>query len=142
MNVNRIDGGWEIFLVKDTVEMIRIDYRLGLLIIDPPDYFNLVIESPFQFLADDSPILMDPARTDSLIATLKLLHAKVSAVRIQESGLLTASFENDIALMVEPDASYEAWELSCDGRFRLVCGPGGVIAVFGDTAGGAGSRTQ
>jgi uncharacterized protein DUF6188 len=142
MHVKQIDGGREFLFEHGTVEMIRIDHRLALVILDPPDHVDLIIESTLKLQMGDAPIMAYPEQTDSLIPVLKLLHSRASAVRTETSGRLIALFENDVALVIEPDAAHEAWAFSCHGKFQLICRPGGSITVFADEPIGAGFTTN
>lgn len=48
----------------------------------------------------------------------------------QVEGKLELAFEDGRTLSVEPDACYEAWEVSGPDGMRAVCTPGGAISVW------------
>lgn len=130
------DKGWRLALDEDAaVQLIQIDFRVGLFISDKSGKARLYIGSCFTINAPPERHVLIPEDTPSLGPVLKLFNVKVIGIYIKDTGGLIAEFENEVSIEVNPDDTYEAWQLSGSPGFRLVCAPGGSVVVIQDHPG-------
>ncbi|MHB0999695.1 MAG: DUF6188 family protein [Armatimonadota bacterium] len=61
---------------------------------------------------------------------LGLLHKTIESVTALKNGQLSIIISDEISLSVFPDISYEAWEVSISNGIRIVCMPGGTLAIW------------
>ncbi|MGO1051913.1 DUF6188 family protein [Crossiella sp. CA198] len=59
----------------------------------------------------------------------------VQAASAAESGLLLIEFGDDAVLRVEPDENYEAWSFAGPDGDKVICLPGGELAVWAGQSG-------
>lgn len=131
MKLRDEENGWRLEFDEDgVVQLIQIDFRLGLFISDKSGEAQLFIETPFEMNTPQGRHVLVPEDTPSLEPALTLFSAKVVRVSIRETGGLTVEFKKDVSIEVYPDDKYEAWQLSGSPEFMLVCAPGGSVAIF------------
>jgi hypothetical protein len=124
-------GGWNLTLQDGAVQLIQIDFRLGLFLSDASGNAQLYIETPCRLKGAEGEVWLTPNESHSLAPVLPLFNAKVAGVAIQKTGQLQVEFGDGRTLLVEPDKSYEAWQLGCSSLgFLLVCAPGGDVCFF------------
>jgi hypothetical protein len=128
MELNEVPDGWRLTVVAGVIETITIDFRLGLQIADGADRVWLQISSPCRLKGLDTDVLLDPEAPASLAPILLFARARVGHVSIHRSGSLTMTLNGMHTLGVDPDPSYEAWDLGTWDGWRLVALPGGGVA--------------
>lgn len=98
---------------------------------------DVTIETPFEFARPSGKLMLEPENTLALAPLLGLHGAVISNASATRDGILTVHFANGTSLVVQPHDSYEAWNVV--GRrsdaddaepFRIVCMPGGKLAVW------------
>ncbi|MEV0358024.1 DUF6188 family protein [Nocardia sp. NPDC050697] len=103
-----------------------------LVALSTADGFELQIEGDFDLEAAHSDrravSLTDDGgpRTDLASA----LRGTITAATVDPAGVLTVDFDSATRLVVPPDADYEAWTLAGPDGYRVVCLPGGELAVW------------
>lgn len=80
----------------------------------------------------------DPTSFDAELASpvagrlVGLRDARINHARLDESrGTVLLEFSNGESLRLEPDDQFEGWELTGPNREKIVCLPGGDLAVWG-----------
>lgn len=122
--------GWQLSFREGWVQLIQVDFRLGLFFSDGRETAQLHIGAPCRISNVDLDIL-DPSRPLTLAPALTLFNAEVRSVTIGRTGKLTVEFGDQRTLEVHPNGPCEAWELgSPTSRFLFVCTPGGEVALF------------
>jgi hypothetical protein len=127
--------GWLLALQDGLVQLIQIDFRLGLLLSDASGTAQLYIETPFCLNGPNTDVSLTPAKTSSLAPVLTLFNAAVIGVSIRKTGQLKVQFGDGRWLEVGPNDAYEAWQLGGSTGFMLVCSPGGNVSIFNQTEG-------
>lgn len=116
-------------LASSDVVQVRVGFDVQLVV----DAGILQIESQATLSVDGQTVVMsasgDPTRA---AAALSLLRTTVGDVQL-EGGILRAHFSSGALLEVEPDEQYEAWSWTGSDGGRVVCMPGGELAVWGST---------
>jgi hypothetical protein len=125
--------GWQLSLQDGLVQLIQIDFRLGLFLSDASGKAQLYVEAPCHLRGPDVDVALTPAESSSLAPVLPLFNAKVTSVAIRNTGQLKVQFGDSCSLEVDPDDAYEAWQLGCSLGFMLVCSPGGKVSFFKQT---------
>ena len=126
-------GGWSLLLANGRVQLIQIDFRLGLFLSDPPDEAELYIERTFRLKEPNGIVTLEPGKTATLAPALSLFNAKISNVTVRKTGGLKAEFAGEVSIEVGPDDRFEAWQLgSRSAGFMLICSPGGSVSFFQD----------
>jgi Family of unknown function (DUF6188) len=122
--------GWRISFCDGTVQLIKIDFRLGLLLIDGAHTADLYFETPFHLICSGIDSCCVPDKPESLAASLSLVNKKVNEVRIENSGHMVVDFEAGTSIKVDPHPSYEAWQIGGSTGFLLVCRPEEGVSFF------------
>ena len=123
--------GWQLLLQDGTVQLIQIDFRLGLFLSDTSATAQLYVETPCRLKGTGVEVSITPSESSSLAPILPFFNAKVIGVVIQKTGQLKLRFGDGHILEVDPDDSYEAWQLGCPSiGSMLVCSPGGKVSIF------------
>lgn len=137
MQLQNEDDFWNFTFENCEVQIILIDFRLGLIMSENTDELRLEIGSQCHLNQSGVDTLLIPEETTSLAPVLSLFRAKVLEIEIQRTGKLSIRFEEGRSLYIVPDPDYEAWELGCPSIDMLfVCLPGGEVSQF------AGKRTN
>jgi hypothetical protein len=139
MQLKATDFGWYFATDECRVGRIEIDFRLCLLLADRAGTATVCIETGCRLSDGNSTADLNPADQVSLCPILPFFNAKVAGVSIHKTGTLTINFENGGALTVDPDESYEAWQIAIPAVAMLVCQPGGAVCEFCEP-GGAGEH--
>ncbi|MER5218929.1 DUF6188 family protein [Streptomyces flaveus] len=80
---------------------------------------------------DGDRVSFDPCAPDIVAPHLvRLARDVISEAEVGNSGELAIEFESGVKLTVQPDDDYEAWGLVGPKRRRVICTPGGEIAVW------------
>ena len=133
MKLVATDYGWLVSIDDCRVQRIEVDFRLGFLMSDKSGPASAHIETPCQLGGEGSDVTLTPADAPTLCPILSLFNVEVTGIYIRTTGQLTMAFGNGRSLVVEPDESYEAWQIACPGEFLIVCPPGGLVCVYRET---------
>jgi Family of unknown function (DUF6188) len=123
-------AGWRLSFSSGTLQMIKIDFRLGLLLRDGAETAEVTVETPFGLTGPGVNVSCSPEIPESLAPVLMLVNKEVTEIAIQSSGHMTLSFKSGSIISVGPNDSYEAWQISGSVGFLLVCQPEGRISFF------------
>jgi hypothetical protein len=101
-------------------------YVLGLPTVE------IKLETPFEVLgAADEPVSIHPENLgDRAIEVAALFGAVIREVSVEATGILTVSFDDGQTIKAPPDASYESWSYVSDNGGRVICTPGGELAIW------------
>lgn len=121
-----------------TVMRCVVDYAFSLELARPEaavrgqEHANVTIEGPFDYVVEDTTRrLHAEGCPEELGPALGLFRQTIESASITQGGTLQIQFSGRAFLRIPSSAEYEAWELTeGDGR-RLICTPGGAIAIFG-----------
>lgn len=114
------------------VDQICVSYQLSLVLDGGAE---VTVETPAlltvgSFSAPDArAVELVPERQD-VAAALHLFGSKVLSSVAFKSGSLRVVFDGGLHLDVSPDPKYEAWALTGPLGLRIVCMPGGGLAVW------------
>ena len=116
-------------IVGSSVTRVCFDYALT--IFTSSDY-ELRIETKSTIkVADKGPTSFEPEDPAAVASKLlSLVGMEVSEAMAIETGLLMLRFDMNAELLAEPHVEYEAWSLSGPGGERVVCMPGGELAIW------------
>lgn len=130
MKILEHDDGWSIEFDDANLQMIKIDFRLGLIVANSIDDVQIYLGTPF-VLSSGAGVeqSIDPEKTQELAPILSLFNAEVLRIVVTKHGDLTIFFRNGFILRTGPDARFEAWEALTRG-IRLVCAPEGEVVVY------------
>ena len=93
--------------------------------------WELRIEQPFAMrAADGTEQVVVPAEGAHLDVVLQLLRSTVEYATAFKDGHLEVRVRDGTVLQVPPDEGFEAWTVSGPAHVRLVCLPGGELAVW------------
>jgi hypothetical protein len=93
-------------------------------------FYEVTIETSPQFLSPNGATrTLEPKSNDALNAFRDLILERLFRATVKD-GVLQLSFENGVSIRVEPDAAYEAWQISSDDDLLAVCMPGGQLMVW------------
>jgi hypothetical protein len=130
MQLDETTDGWRLELNDARLAALHIGFRLGVDIADATSTLQLTVETPCQLRQATKSTSINPTEPATIAPMLPMFNAIVYTVTIQRTGQLTVDFVNGLQLIVNPSDQFEAWQLACTGKFLLVCGPGGGVALF------------
>ncbi|GAA1184257.1 hypothetical protein F4556_007579 [Kitasatospora gansuensis] len=112
-----------------TLTRVCFDYALTLLV-DPDTRIRLQANVELKD-ADGTSAAFQPGDTDVPADSLvRLLHKDISKAWSSDGGVLTIQFACGATLTATPDPNYEAWEILAEDGFRVICMPGGKLAIW------------
>lgn len=124
---------WHLAFQAGLLQLIQIDFRLGLFLSDASGKAQLFVETPCRLKGPSIDVILDPAKSPSLAPILPLFNAEVIAIAARKTGKLEVRFGGGHTLEVDPHDTYEAWQLGCSTGVMLVCSPGGKVSFFQQT---------
>jgi hypothetical protein len=134
MNLRDEPARWVMELRAARVELIQVDFRLGLTISDGADHLKVSIGTPCRLTTGDGrsvPLRPDDAAT--LAPILSLFNAEVDGLTAGKRGDLVVQFRSGARLEAGPDDSFESWEIGISAGgvgSLLICSPGGNVTRF------------
>ncbi|HEV2460862.1 MAG TPA: DUF6188 family protein [Ktedonobacterales bacterium] len=137
MTTAETGGSVEVHLGGFTVMRCVVDYAFSLDLARPEaavrvqQWASVRIGGPFDYVVEDTTRRLDAAECpEELGPALRLFRQTVESATITHGGTLQIQFSGRAFLRIPSLADYEAWEVTeGDGR-RLICMPGGEIAIF------------
>jgi hypothetical protein len=130
MQLETKEDGWHLIFLNGIVQLVKIDFRLGLVLSDGDDQAQLLIGTSCRLMGPGIDAVIDPEDTASTCPALKLFNKKVEDMDIRKSGHLVVNIGGEYLIKVSPSDSYEAWEIGCSIGFSMVCAPGGTVSLY------------
>jgi Family of unknown function (DUF6188) len=129
------DDAWNIPIVGRRVSRIEVDTTIKVLFFDPDitgdEHVEILIESPFHLEIDkDNYELHRVANPTGLGPIFAVIGKAVDSAVAFKKGGLQIIFENQIKLKIAPLEDYESWSIVGARGLRIVCMPGGELAVW------------
>jgi hypothetical protein len=117
-------------LVGRHVTQLRVDYAFTLIFWSREYSAEIRIEAPFTLTsADGQTFHVEAENVETVSPALQVLNQVASEVAVQH-GTLHIEFEGRTAISVSPLPKHEAWNLCGSGGLKVVCMPGGELAVW------------
>lgn len=112
-----------------TVDQIVLGYAVSLVRVGEGGG-AITIEGDFTVTLDGETHTVQPESLAATGAILpRLLHQPVRSAAVADDGTLALEI-GDAVVTVPPSAEYEAWNYVADDGRRVVCMPGGELAVW------------
>jgi hypothetical protein len=92
--------------------------------------YEVRVEVPFVLWADGLGQEIEPGRDADASGVARLSGQVVSLARADDSGGLRIEFAGGMRLVATPDSNFEAWTVAGPGGLKVVCRPGGELAVW------------
>lgn len=119
-------------IINGVIEDIKIGYSTMLIVSNEGNYFNISIGNS-SLISENGTELINVYDIDSKLCLGKLFKNKITSLKIDDSGNLSVSFNDDEKKIVTKSASdYEAWEINGPNQFQVVCTPGGEVAFWNE----------
>jgi hypothetical protein len=120
----------ELGLEGQTVTQASADFTVSLI---TDANYEVRIETDFSIYTPDGALHVSLG-TDSVDQTTfqSLLRQEVTSSVAEDTGTLVLAFSDGTSVRVEPDDVYEAWTIAGPGGKKIVCMPGGELAVWSD----------
>ena len=129
-NLLRSDGGWRLPIEQRGVTRCLVDHAFTLEFHDGEQSAIVRIEGTFTVVDHGLVHQLTPTAPRELGPAVDLYGQVVRSATASSQGKLEIVFEDGRRLSVEPDARYEAWEMSGPGGVRAVSTPGGAVSVW------------
>ena len=126
MRAAETDAEWTFALDGEQITRVCVDWA-ALVLLAPP--LEIRVEGRCTLGRPGGVVELDPDGGD-LAPALRLVRASVAAVRAGKDGWLRVDLVSGGALTVPPDDQYEAWQVADEHGVRIVCTPGGGLAVW------------
>jgi Family of unknown function (DUF6188) len=124
------DGGLRLPIETLPVSRLTVDYGLTLEFHGAEQYTAIRIEGAFKLMSQRESILLNTEDLSRLGPALALFGQVVRSAQADVNGTLTIVFADGHILSVEPDPKYEAWDYVGPKGSRVVCTPGGKVAIW------------
>ncbi|MFI5540509.1 DUF6188 family protein [Nocardia sp. NPDC051900] len=121
----------EISLVDHRVSEVLIGYAVTIRF-GPNSEFELQIEGDIEFTtADGVTSSVSSEDYESIATDLKaLVGSAVTSSSAEDGSGLTVVLESGARIYVPVDEEYEAWGVVGPGGYRVICMPGGELAIW------------
>ena len=113
-----------------SVSRCYVDSAFGVQFFEGEEEVTIRIECPFRLTYSGTEWVLSPERLVELGRALVIMWKTVKEATAFQDGSLELIFDDGIRLSVTPDPDYEAWEIVAPNGFRVVCMPGGGLAVW------------
>jgi hypothetical protein len=121
----------ELGLEGQTVTQASADFTVSL---STDANYEVRIETDFSLHTPDGDLHLSLGTGDVDETTFHpLLRQKVRSSVAEDTGTLVLAFGDGTGVRVEPDDAYEAWTIAGPGGQKIVCMPGGELAVWSGT---------
>ena len=129
------DTSWEISVNKRPVTRCCIDDQFTIQVADTEVVLEISFEGAFTCTLVEEPdrfreYKLNAENTSSLYPALSVLHKPVELVTAHKSGDITIRFSNGMTLAATSDPDYESWHINGADGLKIVCTPGGALAVW------------
>jgi uncharacterized protein DUF6188 len=125
------DDFWRIPLAGRTVSRFLIDNVLSIEFIDPErPYIMVTLEHEFHLEVNRLSYVLTPKVPSDLGPIFLLRHNTVKDALAFKDGTLKVEFLNGDKFAISAHPDYEAWGIAGDQGLRLICLPGGELAVW------------
>jgi hypothetical protein len=130
-NLISYEDYWRIPLVGRTVSRFLIDSRLSIEFLDPDcEYLMITVEQEFRLELNMREYHLSPENPCQLGPMFSILYHTVKSALAFKDGTLRVEFSNGDRLTVASHPKYEAWGIAGGRGLRIVCQPGGELAVW------------
>ena len=117
------------FLNMD-IDQVRFSYQVELLTHDAGRGGLLVVEGPFRIAGSVGEVSIDPADSGTFVSVLPILRQRITSVGIEPDSTLLLTATGGFRLVVPP-GEFEAWSMVGWDKSRVICMPGGSLAIWG-----------
>ncbi|MCB9451589.1 MAG: hypothetical protein H6672_09120 [Anaerolineaceae bacterium] len=91
---------------------------------------NVRIEGDILFRTKDGEKILSGEDATLLTEILLILNQKVDSAKVFKDGKLVLDFSNEVTLAASSSVEYEAWQITSSNGLRIVCMPGGELAIW------------
>jgi Family of unknown function (DUF6188) len=130
MEFSKKNDGWHFLFVEGMLGLVKIDFRLTLVVSDRSETIEICIETPFTITDSGADFACVPENPVSLGPILSLVNSQVDFIEATTSGELSVRFATGATINVAPDPSFEAWQLATSTELLIVCPPEGRVVLF------------
>ncbi len=125
------DDFWRIPLAGRTVSRFLIDNVLCIEFIDPDrEYVTITLEQEFHLEVNRKNYVLSPKIPTEFGPVFFLRHNLVKDALAFKDGTLKLEFIDGDKLSIVAHPKYEAWGIAGDRGLRIVCMPGGDLAIW------------
>lgn len=121
---------WVLPLQGKTVTRCLVDYAFGLELWEHDGTMTIRIEGDLVLKGYGGEHRLSPAHPTALGPALSTIGQAIASAKAYKDGCLEVHFADGSILSVKPDTEYEAWEIVGTGGLRVVCMPGGSLAIW------------
>ncbi|HKW24808.1 MAG TPA: DUF6188 family protein [Terriglobales bacterium] len=112
------------------VTQLKVDFGFTVSLWSPDLYVEIRIEQPFTFTSRDGRRYhVRPDDIETVCAALQIFNQVASGAAV-DNGALRVEFESKLSFFVSPHQKYEAWTIAASNGLKIVCAPGGELAVW------------
>lgn len=131
-DMSAIDRGdsWELPIGGEVVARCCVDRAFSIEFGRNTMKYALRMEGAFSISDGGEVKQLSAERPEALAPALLLFGKEVRSCHAAKRGSLDIAFTDGVRLRVEPDESFEAWEMSGVDGLRMVSGPGGALSVW------------
>jgi len=117
-------------LIGRVVTRFCLDFAVNLEFLNAEPAYYVCIESDPLFSQEGNEVALsldDPGHVAQLSIVAR---KKLRDIRVSEHGALILLFGERLKLSVPANAKYEAWNVSASDGMKIVCMPGGRLAIW------------
>ncbi len=125
------DDYWLIPLTGRLLSRVIVGYGLTLEFLDPlEEQISVLIAGNFHLASDRGNVLLTCNQPTDLGPVLGLIGRSVETARAHKDGRLELNFAAGARICVAPADNYESWNVTGARWLRIVCMPGGDLAIW------------
>jgi hypothetical protein len=125
------DDCWSIPIIGQHLSRFKVDMQLTLEFLEPAEEETSVwIGGEFKVALDVGEHFLSAEQREKISPVFGLLGRTVESALAYKTGLLEIVFREGGKLTIAPDQDYESWGVTGVRWLRIVCTPGGELAVW------------
>jgi hypothetical protein len=118
-------------LVDRNISRVLIDFSVTLQFADDGPAAELKLECSFAITTSAGSQTIEPERmVEGAQMVVGLFGARVLSVRVDQGSELVVDLSDERRLRAWPDAQYESWSYTSEDGSRVICMPGGQVAIW------------
>jgi hypothetical protein len=126
------NDSWQLPIAGIPVSRFVVDYEFTIAFTDGAFDCTIRFEGTLTLVKRSTALARDVTQPGQLAELFSLLGVPAVSGTAHENGDLRVVFENGWEVLASAEPDYEAWEVSTSTGARIVCSPGGQLAIWLD----------
>lgn len=130
MQITQTETGWRVPVPDALVVRCIVDYAFTIDMQSQNATLSVRIGTDFTLQVGETAKVLSVHDTLSLGEALIMFNKRLLHLTANKNGDLELDFSDQIKIKVKPDQQSEAWDLTFSNGAKIVCVPGGKLAIW------------